>query len=306
MKRTVDIDVAGTGFAALDLIYSGETKLGEGLGGSCANVLWSLAMLQRAVVPVLKLGADEVGNELVASFDEAGIDTTYIERNPRYRSPVLIQHVDLSSGWHSFTRKKPASEERFAGYVPIEHEHVRRASKVFASCSILYTDRTSIGVVEAMEATHRAGGIVFFEPSEIGDERLFRRAVSASSVIKFSRERMGELPPPGLADEAFVIVTLGAEGLRIHHGHSVVKHNAVEALSVRDTSGSGDMVSVGLIDFLLSTRSVIDGLQLADVVSGVSAGQRLAAANCSYVGARGIFTVAGSAAARRALDEQAA
>ena len=38
-----------------------------------------------------------------------------------------------------------------------------------------------------------------------------------------------------------------------------------------------------------------------DLVNGVLAGQRLAAANCAYVGARGVFIHAGPEQARRVL-----
>lgn len=306
MNLKCSIDVAGTGFTVLDLIYSGDTKIGEGLGGSCGNVLWSLAMLQRAVVPVLRLGADDVADELVASFDAAGADTTFIERAPGGHSPILIQHVDLTTGGHYFSSRKPASEDRFPRYTPIGHDHVRKASDVFRSCSVLYTDRSNAGVVEAMEATKQAGGLVYFEPSEVGDEDLFRRALAAATIVKFSDERMGEFLPDGLADGVYLIVTMGALGLRIHHGAAVIQCGAVSAPAVRDTSGSGDMVSVGLIDFLLAGDSTRRHLEMADVVFGVQAGQRLAAANCAYVGARGIFTEAGIKAARRALEDHAA
>ena len=62
------IDVAGTGFTVLDRIFR-DGRLGEeSLGGSCGNVLVSLAMLQRRVAPILALGDDQVGERLVCEF----------------------------------------------------------------------------------------------------------------------------------------------------------------------------------------------------------------------------------------------
>ena len=61
-----DVDVAGTGFAVLDRIYTpGCSSVSEALGGSCGNVLISLAMLRRRVVPILSLGRDETGRRLL-------------------------------------------------------------------------------------------------------------------------------------------------------------------------------------------------------------------------------------------------
>ena len=46
-------DVVGTGFTVLDRVFKDGTLSDEALGGSCGNVLVSLAMLQRRVAPVL-------------------------------------------------------------------------------------------------------------------------------------------------------------------------------------------------------------------------------------------------------------
>ena len=58
----------------------------EALGGSCANVLVSLAMLDRHVAPVLRLGDDDEGDLLVNEFSDAGAVTEYISR---HRGPAL-------------------------------------------------------------------------------------------------------------------------------------------------------------------------------------------------------------------------
>src|SRR3954469_25122383 len=88
------IDVAGTGFAVLDRVYAERHRPFEALGGSCGNVLVSLAMLQRSVFPLLAFGDDPVGNYLVAEFENAGADTRYISRRLGWSSPVLAQRLD--------------------------------------------------------------------------------------------------------------------------------------------------------------------------------------------------------------------
>ena len=55
------IEVAGTGFVALDRVYADGAQPFESLGGSCGNVLLSHAMLNRQVAPVLSIGNDPVG-----------------------------------------------------------------------------------------------------------------------------------------------------------------------------------------------------------------------------------------------------
>src|SRR3546814_7820610 len=75
------IDVVGTGFTVLDRLYADGDFSGEALGGSCGNVLVSLALLRRQVAPVLSLGSDEVGEQLVDAFRIAGADTRFIWRS---------------------------------------------------------------------------------------------------------------------------------------------------------------------------------------------------------------------------------
>ena len=66
------------------------------------------------------------------------------------------------------------------------------------------------------------------------------------------------------------------------------------------------MVSVGLIDWLLAHRpSRQSDLNLDMLVPGIEAGQRLAAENCAYVGARGLFRQRGAAYARSVLSGEA-
>src|SRR5271154_4794934 len=92
------VDVAGTGLAVLDRVYPKHHKSFEALGGSCGNVLVSLAMLDRSVFPLLALGDDAVGNLLIDEFVRAGADTRYIYQRYGMSSPVLAQLVDTDSG----------------------------------------------------------------------------------------------------------------------------------------------------------------------------------------------------------------
>src|SRR3546814_8433199 len=93
------IDVVETGFTVLDRLYAEGDFSGEALGGSCGNVLVSLALLRRQVAPVLSLGSDEVGEQLVDAFRIAGADTRFIWHSEGRRSPVQIgrAHVELQS-----------------------------------------------------------------------------------------------------------------------------------------------------------------------------------------------------------------
>jgi fructokinase len=66
------------------------------------------------------------------------------------------------------------------------------------------------------------------------------------------------------------------------------------------------MVSVGIIDWMLTNhRRGTAQPSLQDLLPGVVAGQRLAAINCAYAGARGLFRYHGADCARSILDGRA-
>ena len=90
--------MAGTGFTVMDRIYADGDLTDEALGGSCGNVLVSLAMLHRHVAPVLALGDDDTGGRLVDEFTRAGAMVRYIARRKDVRSPILAQELDTRSG----------------------------------------------------------------------------------------------------------------------------------------------------------------------------------------------------------------
>lgn len=290
VKRTAKTDIVGTGFVVLDRVYENNHKAFEALGGSCANVLWSLAMLDRQVTPVLRLGADDVGEHLVGEFRDAGADTRFIARQTSIASPILVQFTDTHLGTHSFSFMCPDTNAEFPRYQPIDYQEVEAAAAVIETCAVFYADRLSEAIVLAMETVSQQRGIVFFEPSAISDRELFNRAIECATIIKFSSDRLGRDVLPALAGKSSIgIMTHGARGLEVVKGGGHIWSEAVAIPDVKDTSGSGDMVSVGLINHLIETGETADTLTLLTVLKGVRAGQRLAAANCSYLGARGLF-----------------
>jgi fructokinase len=299
------VDIAGTGFAVLDRLYADDEKPVEALGGSCGNVLVSLAMLDHKVVPVLALGHDDVGEALVDEFTRAGADTDFIFRRRGIASPVLAQRLETASAQHWFSFICPETEEELPRYQPIAEAEVNSARQVLDACSVFYADRLSDSILSAMETAERAGAIIYFEPSSIDDEALFEHALRLVKILKFSSDRISDYVAKHAVDAKTIsIVTHGVAGLEVRQGTRSVTCSAVFAPIVRDTCGSGDMVSVGVIDWILNRKqSNLTDCAMDDLLGGVVAGQRLAAANCAFPGARGLFHRHGANFARLVLND---
>jgi fructokinase len=295
--------VVGTGLVALDRIHVDEKEpLFEELGGSCGNVLISLAMLGRSVTPLLRLGTDPVGERLERDLRLAGADTKLVWLDEEIRTPVIVEMLDLVSSHHNFSFICPHSLERFGSFEPITPRELELARPAVSSCAVFYADRISVAICDAMEAAADGGAVVYFEPSSISDLDLFGRALAAAHVFKYSADRLNPGVAEWLRPEAFSIVTAGRSGLEVRHGGATYRCEAIDAVVVKDTCGAGDMVTLGLIDAIIQAGvRGPEGLALPIVLSGVKSGQRLAAANCAYIGARGLFRERGPQYAKTIL-----
>lgn len=290
-------EVVGTGFTVLDRIHVDDLPRPlEELGGSCGNVLISLAMLGRLVAPVLCLGDDVAGRFLLDEFERAGASTAFIDLCEGYSSPVVEELLDTALGRHTFRAARPETGKHLAGFQLIGRQNVESACAAISGCSIFFADRVSEAIVAAMAIAAAGGAVVYFEPSATGDPELFAEAVRLASIVKFSSDRLGDLVV-SLEQSAdnILVVTHGEAGLEVRRGAERVICPAIAATRVVDTCGSGDMVSVGLIDRLLDSRRSADlPLALSEVLAGVVRGQELATENCAFIGARGVFRQRGA------------
>ena len=210
------VDVAGTGFAVLDRVYAKRAKAFEALGGSCGNVLISLAMLQRSVFPLLALGDDAVGNSLVDEFVRAGADTRYISRRHGMSSPVLAQWLDPDVGQHWFSFICPETEMDLPGYCAVDELEVEEAKPALSACAVFYTDRLNPSTFRAMQTAAESGSVIFFEPSGVEDGDLFDRAIDLCSIVKYSSDRVSDrLSALRLRAGTIAVVTYGVDGLEV-------------------------------------------------------------------------------------------
>jgi fructokinase len=302
MEVEVSRYVAGTGFATLDRIYADSFERPvEALGGSCANVLVSLAMLGHHVSPILTLGADAVGKRLFNEMRRAGCATKYIFRDAHEESPVTIEHLDVRYARHTFSSVCPETHRSFASYRPLEEHRARQAKKAIRSAAIFYVDRLSPSTLHAMEEASRSGAVVFFEPNSIRDVALFRRAVALVDILKISEDVVSAIDFAPGAEPPYFIRTHGNSGLSLKTATKRLDFPSFAAPRLIDTCGAGDMVTTGLIHALMNTRSRHGVIELADVCSGLLMGQWLAAQNCAFVGARGLFHAFDGNTIRRAL-----
>lgn len=291
----------GTGLIALDVVVT-EGDPSDPLlmtGGTCGNVLLALSYLGFRVAPVCRLEDDEAAGLIREEFHDWGVDTTYVSVGEDGSTPVIFQTIRPNPGGvptHSFSWRCPACGKRFPAYKPALASTAEAIAANMSSPRVFFFDRVNRGALVLAEKASELGALVMFEPSSVGDHGLFKEAWSMSHVVKYSHERLADIPDSlefG-TNQLLQVETLGSDGLRYRakFGNRATSPwktlKALKAPTLLDTAGAGDWCTAGLLHRLgCNGTEGFRGVKPSELEAALRYGQALAAWNCGFVGARG-------------------
>ncbi len=285
----------GGGFVALDIIEGAHGQF-SAAGGSCGNVLTILAWFGWSSAPVARLGADPAGDFVREDLKAFGVRLHHVSASARVQTPVVLQRFIQDRHGHRQHRFSLVCPECGAWLPRFRSVVLSHATKVMTEAppKCFYFDRVSPALLRLADWVRRNGGLVFFEPSSIGDEALFRRAIDICHVLKYSNERLGHAED--LADArqpALIVRTRGEEGLEWRWRDRWGRQPAFKTGDIIDAAGSGDWCSAGLIHVIGQAGGAgILNSQKIEIERGLRLGQALAALNCAHEGARGLMYAA--------------
>jgi fructokinase len=213
-------------------------------------------------------------------------------------TPIIVHRITRDAEGrveHSFSWRCTSCGARYPGYKP---ELVTVAEKIapkLKNVAVFFFDRVSAAALALAKAAAESGALVAFEPSSIGNPILFRQAWEVAHIVKYSHERLSDFPDLDVeTSPRLVIETLGNAGLRYRWRRTGkrlgtwVESKAIPIDSLKDTAGSGDWCTAGLLSKLAAKGyagfSVATDWQIAEAIEY---GQALAAWNCQFEGARG-------------------
>lgn len=290
--------ITGTGFLALDVLESelSGPPARTWAGGSFGNVLAIMAYLGWRSLPVSVLGLDTAGKRAMEDMGSVGVDTRFVQQVQGWQTPLVLQRIYRTIHGRPASRfvwTCPHCGRWLPRYRPLRLADARLIAAQLPDHEVFYFDRVSPGVLQLAEASLSRGALVVFEPTSVGDERLFTRALALAHVVKYSNDRLpgiGEFlsgPEPNI-----LIETMGADGLRYKFGHSQgAPWRALlpfEIENVRDSVGAGDWCTAGfLYKAAQHGRAGFDELPRPAIESALQFGQALGALACTYEGARG-------------------
>ena len=291
-----DVTVLGSGFLALDVV-DGERGQFAAAGGSCGNVLTMLAWLGWSSAPVARLGNDPAGQFVCEDLEAFDVHLRHVQLAAAVRTPIVFQRFqEDGSGQrkHRFSLVCPDCGAWLPRFRSVVLTHAAQVM-IEAPPRAFYFDRVSPAIIRLAEWVRNENGLVVFEPSSLGDEALFRRAIDACHVLKYSDERLGHLAD--LADArqpALIVRTCGSDGLKARWQGRWKLQSAFPVTRVVDAAGSGDWCTAGLIHMIGQNGAKgFVALPAGEIERGLRVGQALASLNCVYEGARGLMYAAG-------------
>lgn len=287
--------VVGTGFMPLDIVYRDDnpSKMKAYAGGTCGNVLMILAYLGWDAFPIARYDDSPLARMIKEDMKLWGAHLEFLSLEPTALPPIVVQRVfakPRSGKTHSFAWVCPGCGAPLPSFKPVLAKSVAEVCDRLPKMRVYFFDRVSRAALDLAKKCTEIGGVVVFEPSMIGDPRLFTEAINLSHIFKYSQDRISDVREVrGSAEPIIEVETLGSAGLRYRRRGRAWKE--VDAFSIRstvDTSGAGDWCTAGILHSLC--QEGIQGLQQAtdlDVLSAVRLGQAMAAWTCQFEGARG-------------------
>jgi ribokinase len=286
--------IAVVGSINLDLVVPvphhpvpGETVLGGELaehpGGKGANQAVAAARLGAQVAMVGRVGDDAAGTVLRAALEREGVDVTWVQSEPEFRTGRALIAVDRATGENSIIVSPGAN-------TTLAPEHCAASGTVLRDADVtLLQQEIPAATVEA--AARLAGGTVLLNPaparstltmSTTAGRDGLRDLLDMVDILVPNRAELAALVGHDLHDlhavadaartlrgPSAVVVTLGADGALLCEEGAVLLVPALAVTPV-DTTAAGDAYCGAL------ACAVAEGLPLHEAVRNANAAAALA------------------------------
>jgi sugar/nucleoside kinase (ribokinase family) len=250
-----------------------------------------LSFLGWETYPISRLKDDPAARYLRHDLAQWGVHDDFLSIDTEVDTPVIVQQIlrtKVGGTSHKFSWQCPSCGRYLPSFRPPTIRAVRSFIERLADHTVYFFDRVSAATVLLAEQCSNAGALIFFEPNSGAPEHLLKRALRVAHIVKYSANRVKGLP---LGNRTILeIRTLGEDGLEFRRDRDRrwTKMSAIKPAELKDTCGSGDWCSAGLMYKLgESPLGRLTEFSNTDLADALRFGQALASWNCAFEGARG-------------------
>lgn len=285
MARVVVVGSANVDFVvqAPHIPRPGETVLGRdfvmAMGGKGANQAVGAARLGADVTFVARIGQDVFGDQCLDAYDEDGINTSYVTRDPEKATGVALIAVAADSE-NSITVASGAN-------MTLTPAHIQAASVAFEASDLLLMQlevplETNIA---AARQARESGARVVLNPApaqSLPDELLqlvdviTPNRIELAQLVGLPEDEVRDMPDEELAKLALslgpsdAVITLGADGALAAGSWGWVRVPAFEITPV-DTTAAGDGFNAGLVVALSRGDNLEQAVRYASACGALAA-----------------------------------
>lgn len=293
--------VIGTGLLTLDVVINSNLRQSPRIyaGGTCGNVLTILSYLGWKAMPVARLDDDAASKRVLADLKKWKVDVRFAKQQPGASTPIIVHEITRDrdgSPSHKFTWLCPRCGAWLPAYKAVLAAAALEVSARIRNPKVFFMDRVSRAALTMAETCARSGALIVFEPSGVGDPKLFRQALELTHILKYAQERASAFATivQNTGGPLLEIETHGRQGLRFLRGSASnrsAKWQAMPAFTVaslKDAAGAGDWCTAGIIHALgQNGNSELADASDTQIGSALRLGQAMAAWACEFEGARG-------------------
>jgi len=274
--------VLASGFVALDVVRS-DKGVWMRAGGTAGNVAANLAYFGWKARITGLIGRDEAGRIVSRDLSDAGVDTVDLYQHDEVGTPLVLHEVNGNS--HRFKFGCLVCGRPYYRYRPLPMTKVPKLLGCERLADVFFFDRPGASALVLAEAHAKAGRLVVYEPSTVGNPGAHMRAATCADVIKFSEEQAAKFEkyfPEDPPNHQLRIVTRGHKGVCFRLGTGAWREQPAHNVSVVDAGGAGDWMTAALLDLL----GLHPPWQVVEVEEAIRWAQGVAAMSCLVPGAR--------------------
>ena len=264
--------VIGIGETILDILFKDNQPMKAVPGGSVFNSIISLGRMGASVIFVSEVGCDRVGNIVVDSLVDSGVDASYIYRYDDAKSPVSLAFLDKNNdAEYIFHKGAPAT------HLDIEFPNIEADDIVIYGSYFVLNPLLRSKVKAFLEYARSRGAILYYDVNFRKNHAAEKLKLSEALIenLEYADVVRGSIDDfnvlYGIVDAEKVykekikfyspnfICTHGGEGVKLFTRDFIADY-AVPAVDVVSSVGAGDNFNAGFVYGLLVSGVTRDEL----------------------------------------------
>jgi fructokinase len=264
--------VIGIGETILDILFKDNQPMKAVPGGSVFNSIISLGRMGASAVFVSEVGNDRVGNIVVDSLVDSGVDASYIYRYDDAKSPVSLAFLDKNNdAEYIFHKGAPAT------HLDIEFPNIEADDIVIYGSYFVLNPLLRNKVKSFLEYARSRGAILYYDVNFRKNHAAEKLKLSEALIenLEYADVVRGSIDDfnvlYGIVDAEKVykekikfyspnfICTHGGEGVKLFTRDFIADY-AVPAVDVVSSVGAGDNFNAGVVYGLLASGVTRDEL----------------------------------------------